>query len=519
MTKKSQRAALYCRSSKDRSDVSIDSQRRELQRLATDRGLAVVQEYLDVVESAKGEQRPGFQQLLRDLKSPGRQWDALLMVDTSRLSRRRYVAQVFKHEARKRNVEIIYSKVPEVDPITNVVLEAVFEAFDEVHSLMSKEKGLAGMAENIRQGFRAGGRAPRGYRLRAVSTGAVRDGELVSKSVLELSTESTIVARYLKGRAGGRSREALRQELGIKWPDTSLVGMEWNALTYAGHTVWNVHNEYLPGEGYKGGEKRRARDEWMIQRETHPALITDEEAEAIVAQLEASKCKRIYRGKSPYLLAGLLKTPAGDPWHGDSADQYRARPSHGRGRRILKKKIEDVIVGQVLADMQSREFVQQLTAEARRFVLAQAEDPAAELRQRIQEITNQIGKATDLVLKAAHPEPLLRKVDELESQRKVMAVEIERLEHDYQIAMMMREVTEEQVSKLLATVVAELRESQPATMKDVLNGLLEQITLDPASLECRIHYRIGLSGDLMASPWVCKFLPVFLRTVSRAKVA
>lgn len=36
--------------------------------------------------------------------------------------------------------------------------------------------------------------------------------------------------------------------------------MEWNALTYAGHTVWNVRNE-VGSDGYKGGVKRRPRTE------------------------------------------------------------------------------------------------------------------------------------------------------------------------------------------------------------------------------------------------------------------
>jgi hypothetical protein len=47
---------------------------------------------------------------------------------------------------------------------------------DEVHSMLSREKGLAGMAENVRRGHRAGGRAPIGYRLERIETGAIRDG-------------------------------------------------------------------------------------------------------------------------------------------------------------------------------------------------------------------------------------------------------------------------------------------------------------------------------------------------------
>ena len=106
------RAALYLRSSKDRSDVSIDSQRRELEKLAKEKNILIVETYQDVVESAKTENRPGFQKLFSDLTNSKRTWNTLMMVDTSRLSRRRHMAQVFKHQASKHGVQIIFSKLP-----------------------------------------------------------------------------------------------------------------------------------------------------------------------------------------------------------------------------------------------------------------------------------------------------------------------------------------------------------------------------------------------------------------------
>ncbi len=92
------RAALYLRSSKDRSDVSIDAQRRALQELAASKGLVVVEEFVDAVESGKDDDRPGFQALLRALKAPGRKWEHVLVLDTSRVARRRHLAQIFEHE-------------------------------------------------------------------------------------------------------------------------------------------------------------------------------------------------------------------------------------------------------------------------------------------------------------------------------------------------------------------------------------------------------------------------------------
>lgn len=222
MNKNKPLAAIYLRSSKDRSDVSIDTQRRELQDLANSRDLLIVQEYADAVESGKDDDRPGFQALYQDLRSPGRTWSTILMLDTSRLARRRVNAIVFEEiECKRRSVTIIYKSLPDTDPITEMLLKSILQAMDEWHSVTSKQKGLAGMAENVRQGYRAGGRAPRGYRLRTVTTGAVRDGAQVTKSVLELSPEADKVRAYLAGRAEGRSRTILRQELGIDWPLTS----------------------------------------------------------------------------------------------------------------------------------------------------------------------------------------------------------------------------------------------------------------------------------------------------------
>ena len=282
------KAALYLRSSKDRSDVSIDAQRRELTELAEKRKQFVVQEFTDVVESAKDEDRPGFQTLLRELKSPERKWQVLLMTEHTRLARNQFIAQIFKAEAEKHGVEIVYAIAPDLDPITKLMLDSFMEAQAQAHSMMSKQKGIGGMKENVARGYRAGGRAPKGYLLKKLETGAVRDGAPVTKSVLILSEEAPQVASYLKMRAAGKPRGKAQKEAGLSLSVSTLIGMEWNALTYAGHTVWNVNNERKRGQGYKGNGKRRPRKEWVIKENAHKALISSEEAEQLLHRLENS---------------------------------------------------------------------------------------------------------------------------------------------------------------------------------------------------------------------------------------
>ena len=319
-------AVLYLRSSKDRSDVSIDAQRRELTSLAAQRGLTVVDEFADVVESGTDENRPGFRRLHLGMSAGGRPWSAVHILDTSRLARDPWIAAFFERDARRQGVRIIYKSIPDDDPVAAVVLKSVMRGFDQYHSLISKQKGLAGMAENVRQGYRAGGRAPRGYRLVSVSTGAVRDGAPVTKSKLEPDEHAPKVAEYLRLRADGVGRGTLARQLKLQWPLTSLNSMEWNALTYAGHTVWNVHNE-IGSDGYKGGLKRRPRSEWVIQRDTHEALISEAIAETLLTRLDQANRRGPREPRSTsFLLTGLLKTPGGDVWRANrtaKAEYYR----------------------------------------------------------------------------------------------------------------------------------------------------------------------------------------------------
>jgi DNA invertase Pin-like site-specific DNA recombinase len=101
---------------------------------------------------------------LRRLKDPARSWNHLLALDTSRIARNQYLAHAFHYECEKRGIKVVYAKVPETNTLMDVVIRSVMQSFDQLHSLMSREKGLSGMAETLSR-VGAGGRAPYGCRL------------------------------------------------------------------------------------------------------------------------------------------------------------------------------------------------------------------------------------------------------------------------------------------------------------------------------------------------------------------
>lgn len=497
-------AALYLRSSKDRSDVSIDVQRRELQTLATERDIRIAAEFSDVVESGKDDNRPGFQQLYAELRSSKREWNTILLLDTSRLSRRRVNAVVFEEiECKRRGVELIYKSLPETDPITEMLLKSILQAMDEWHSLNSRQKGLSGMAENVRQGYRAGGRAPIGYQLKRIETGAVRDGNPVTKSVLEPSERAPAVGRYLKHRADGMARTKAARLANLKAPYTTLNSVDWNALTYAGHTVWNVHAETNPGGGYKGGRKRRPRSEWVINENTHEALITTEQAEAILHQMEnsshAEAVRRARNSTSDYLLSGLLVTPDGDPWYGNAGKHYRTKRRGKPNKWISKAEIEGAVTAQIILDMKSDRFAKALVNEARALLVEPANDPATELRQQVTQLDTQISRALDLALELDDRAPAIRRVNELEARRKILATEIEQIETEQAARRAVAGISLDQIRRLLRELTDDLSDRQG--LKEMIGKFVERVVLDPLSEECSVHYRFAVVDRTdLASP-------------------
>jgi DNA invertase Pin-like site-specific DNA recombinase len=502
-------AVLYLRSSKDRSDVSIEAQRRELSLLAKNKELLIYKEFVDAVESAKDEHRPGFQSLLHELRAKDRPWSLILTLDTSRLSRRRHIAHVFKYECRKMGVDILYAKVPEVDPISQVILESVLEAMDEVHSLMSREKGLAGMAENIRQGWRAGGRPPLGYRLEKIATGAIRAGMPITKTKLVPTSDAPKLAAYLSGRAGGQSRRVLIQELGLDLNGSTLNAIEWNALTYAGHTVWNQHYPRIPG-GYQGGHKRRPRTEWIIQPDTHEELITMAQAETVLSML--AEGRQTYRTKATYLLTGLLLSPNGCSWYGNQG-YYRCDK-----KNIKATAVEEAVVSKVIADLTTPELVRQLTEQVRQLLNATTSTIEANvLSTTIAELNRKIDRLAALVAEISEPQPLLRQIERLEQIRQATEARQQQVQREKQRTQILQNITAADVRIALQAMATDLVTLDRERLKDLLRNLLDRIVFNPADLTCCIHYRISISnGGLVASP---RELDDFPKLTAHSKVS
>ena len=408
---------------------------------------------------------------------------------------RRHSALIFEHECEKAGIRVLYKSVPDTDPITGMLLRSILQAMDEWHSLTSRAKGLAGMAEAVRQGWRAGGRAPRGYRLIHQPTGALREGQPVIRSRLELADDAPVVALYLKARAVGKPRGIAAQLSGIAG---SFNDLEWNALTYAGHTVWNMAADR------ESTSKRRPRAEWQVTRDTHPALISDDEAEAILAQLADKQGRRNRSTDRVYLLSGLLESPAGEPFIGESTrnqGNYRL----GKGRRIACRLLDQAVLNQVFADLTAPETAR-LIAERMRALSAPQGKPRdlGALKQRLTRLDQKISRLVDLIAEDADAAPAYRRnLITMEAERAAVLQEQARAEQENQQAQIVALWTPADVGRLLNTLreslEADLADDHIRPLRDSLNLLIERVIYDMDARRFELHYRLN-TGFVGASP-------------------
>lgn len=487
------RAVAYCRSSKDRSDVSIAAQRHDLEALAKARGLTIARWYEDAVQSGSTEDRPAFSELISDIKNASRGWSTLLVLDTSRIARGRYIAQAFRHECKRRGVELVVAKMPETDPVSAVILEAVLEAMDEVHSIMSREKGLAGMRENVRRGWRAGGRAPWGYALEHEATDAIRDGKPVMKSRLVLSADADKARRFLSARADGVPRIEASRSNSVDVPVNSLIDVEWNALVYAGHTVWNRHH---PKKARGAGRpKRRDRSEWVVKRDTHPALITDAQAEAILVQLQTSDMgRRVSEAKSAgssYLLSGVMVTSDGRPWVGAGV-HYRLKPGDGgvRGKRVPRAEVDQMVIARVRDELRDGDLVSKIAQRAKEMAAAESNRTAPVLAE-IARLEKRKQRAAMLALDPSQGDTFLPALQDLTRQINALRHEADAIAREDKATAAIRTITPTAVREAILGLDSD---------RALVTALVSRVVLD-ADMTGRIEYGLSLASPRRTDRW------------------
>ena len=328
-------AVIYARYSSDNQrEESIEGQIRECTAYAEKNGITIVKHYIDRAISAKTDNRPEFQQMIKD--SDKKLFDIVLVWKLDRFARNRYDSARYKTQLKKNGVKLmsateIISEGPE-----GIILESVLEGYAEYYSADLAEKVVRGQTENILKGRCNGGRGTFGYTL---------DSE--RKFHIDPLTSPFVMESFKKYNEGSTMKEIRDwlNENGIKNP----VG---GAFTY------NSVEHMLKNRRYIGELKFRD----VVVPDAIPPIIPLELFEDVQEKIAKNKKAPARRkAEDDYLLTtklfcgycgALMFGESGTSRTGEVHRYYKcatAKKHKGCKKKTVRKQwLEDLVVNQTM---------------------------------------------------------------------------------------------------------------------------------------------------------------------------
>ena len=334
MTAPIRSAAVYARISTEKQNpLSPDDQIRKCREYARAHGLQVLDAhiYRDEGLSGAGADRPDLARLLDAALSAARPFDAILVDDTSRLSRSTQDALSIFARLNFAGVQLVaVSQGIDSAEDQAEVLVTVHGLVDSLYVRELAKKTHRGLESKMLRGLHAGGRCY-GYSNEKTEAGvrlAINEAEAATvRRIFELSTNGHSlrnIARTLNGQGVPAPRPRRGRQAGGGWCPTAIREMLRNER-YVGRVVWNRHRFVkVPGTNRRVA-RPRPESEWRKAEAPELRIVCDRTWEAVRQRQEwlartfaDTRAKADGRGKgllardagSKYLLSGLLRCAA-----------------------------------------------------------------------------------------------------------------------------------------------------------------------------------------------------------------
>ena len=294
-------AAAYIRVSTDeQTELSPESQLKEIRRYAAQHGTVVLEEhiYVDTSSGRSTGKRPEFNRMIGAAKQQPKPFDAILMWKYSRFARDREDSIVYKSLLRKDlGIEVISVSEKLGDDTISRLIEAFIEAMDEYYSINLGAEVRRGMREKASRG---GIVSVAGYGYR------VEDGNYIIHA-----EEAGVIRRLFDDYLSGTGIRELAVRLNNRGIHTSRGGL-WENRT----VEYILRNPVYTGKIRWNPERRTGRNfgdnNIMVTQGTHEAIITDEVFSK--AQKRLDSVKAIFRKgehhvpkQSDFMLRGLVR--------------------------------------------------------------------------------------------------------------------------------------------------------------------------------------------------------------------
>lgn len=415
------KAVIYARYSSDNQrEESIEGQLRDCNEYAKYNDITVVGSYIDRGLSAKTDNRPNFQKMIKD--SAKRLFDVIIVWKLDRFARNRFDSAYYKNVLKKNGVRVVSAKESISEGAEGIILESVLEGYAEYYSVELGEKVNRGMTDNALKCLYNGSIVPLGYyvddeqhlQIDERNAPFVReifqrfaDGEMIKSIIADMNTRGVGITVSNKKKSG---RKAYTRPLGYNNVRRMLSNRK-----YIGEYKFKdiVIENGIPAIIEKGlFEKVQKR---IATNTRAPAIHKAKEEYLLSTKLFCGKCQAMMLGES-----GTSKT-------GKIYNYYKcanAKKTHNCDKKTVQKdKIENAVIKAIIDKIMDDKLMEQLSY--RLYDLQQRESSILNaLQTQLAETEKAIDNMLDAIQKGIILDSTKKRLADLEERQKALQVEI-----------------------------------------------------------------------------------------------
>ena len=468
-------AVGYVRCSTDMQDDSVDQQKKEIQKWASENDYSILRWYEDEGKSGMSfEKRSAFMSMIQRVET-NPDYHFILVYDESRWGRpnnpRENTYWKVHTERYGVRVRIINSSSKNENDIGSFVTEVVESAEASEYSKKLSRSTLRGSLANAGKGFSSGGTAPYGYVRVAIDkdTGRIarilKQGEWIRNNMEKVRwelgdpSEIEIVKRIFNMKTNGIGYIVIADTLnkeGIpcprrgrwrnkdqKWCQGTIRTIITNR-TYYGARVYNKHPQSHLKLGFTKQCYINEQEKWIVQENAHPPIISKElfeKANTMTRMKFGAGNKQIV--KSEYLLSGLIKCGncgfnfSGQRYYKAGIHYYQDSGYINKGKSVCssylirREKIESFVVRNIKENLLATNLEIELQRIIEKQLAARHTGKDLSLDRIEKSLSNnkaQMDNIVDAISQGIKVDTVLERVQQLEAERDRLLREKENFE-------------------------------------------------------------------------------------------
>ena len=403
-------AVIYARYSSDNQrEESIEGQIRECTAYAEKNGITVIKHYIDRALSAKTDNRPDFQQMIKD--SEKRLFDIVLVWKLDRFARNRYDSAHYEYLLERNHVKLVSATEPISDSPAGIMVKSMLTGMAEYYSAELSEKVVRGMTENVLKGKYNGGTIPIGFK--------VDEEKFFQIDPLKAPFVVEAFQRYNEG--------ATMKEL-MNWLNDSGVTTNRNQkFTYNSVQTLLTNKRYIGENHFKD----------IVMPDSIPAIVDKDLFEEVQLKIKKnSRAPARHKAEDDYLLTTkLFCGMCGAMMFGECGTGRNKVVHHYykcatakrfktcKKKTVRKEWLEDLVVAETMKLIQDDAVIDAIVAEV--MELQEQENTTLPLLEKqMREVENGIENMLNAIQAGVLTNSTKSRLEKLEAQQKELEIRI-----------------------------------------------------------------------------------------------